>query len=165
MSLNKFMKFANTKGDAFSLLVDRYEFPGEEFGPTDDNPADEFETGRFIVVSHAIRHNGREWNTCGPTMKTTELKRLKDWFALIQDGSATTGGLCFTERELEFTYDKVSGNLQVHLFFGFLPPWEDSSDSVVIGFQAEKLDIGAAINSLHAQLKAFPSRPPIGNAT
>ena len=80
------MKIETRDGRLFSLIVKQYEFPDEELGPTEDNPADEFETGRFLIVSHIIRNADGEWNTRGPTMTTVELERLVNWLDQIRDG-------------------------------------------------------------------------------
>ena len=159
------MKIETADNRFFSLIVERYEFPDEELGPTEDNPADEFETGRFLVVSHAICNADGEWNVCGPTMTTSELQRFVDWLNLIGNGTPSTDGIYFTERDLEFTYDHSGGNLCVHLFRDFLPPWNGSADSVMIEFPINEIDLASAIISLQSQLLSFPGRPPIENAT
>ena len=159
------MKIETANNRFFSLTVERYEFPDEELGPTEYNPADEFETGRFLVVSHGIRNADGEWNTRGPTMTTNELQRFVDWLNLILNGSPPTDGIYFTERDLEFTYDASARNLCVHLFRDFLPPWIGSADHVTIEFSVNEIDLESAINSLQSQLDAFPGRPPIRNAT
>ena len=159
------MKIETADNRSFSMIVERYEFPEEELGPTEDNPADEFETGRFLIVSHAIRNADGDWNARGPTMTTNELQRLVDWLNLIRNGSPSTDGIYFTERDLEFTYDASAGNLCVHLFRDFLPPWIGSAEHVTIAFPANEIDLESAIKSLQSQLIAFPGRPLIGNAT
>ena len=159
------MKIETADGRFFSLTVDGYEFPDEELGPTEDNPADEFETGRFLIVSHVIRNADGEWNARGPTMTTDELQRFVDWLVLIRTGTQPTGGIYFTERDLEFTCDDSVSNLRVHLSWDFLPPWNDSDECVTIEFPIHDLDLASAVHSLRTQLIAFPGRPPIENAT
>ena len=68
-----------TSGQQFSLRIEAYEFPDEELGPTEDNPADEFDTGRFLIVSVAFSDAGRQWHASRPIMETSELQRLIDW--------------------------------------------------------------------------------------
>ena len=65
-------------GRSFSLHVERYEFPKEALGPTDDNPADEFDTGRFLVVRASFCNSDGSWMASGPEMDTVELERLAD---------------------------------------------------------------------------------------
>ena len=48
------MKLETPDGCYFSLNVDRYEFPNEELGPTEDNPAEDFE----IAGDHATFPSG-----------------------------------------------------------------------------------------------------------
>ena len=55
------MKFETLDGRFFSLLVEEYEFPDEELSPTEDNPAEDFETDRFLIVSHSFRNSDGEW--------------------------------------------------------------------------------------------------------
>lgn len=159
------MKIETADGRFFSLNVERYEFPHEVLGPTDDNPAEDFETGRFLIVSHVIRNADGEWTACGPTMTTDELQRFVDWLALIRDGVKPTSGIYFTERELEFTFDSSIDALYVHFFGDFLPPWNHTSECVKIEFSVGDIDLGSAIRSLQTQLNVFPGRPPIGDAT
>ena len=159
------MKLETPDSRLFSLTIKRYEFPDEKLGPTEDNPAEDFELGRFLIVAHTFRNSDGEWNTSGPTMTTEELYRFAEWLDSLCVGNPSTSGFYFTERELEFTFDDVAKNLQVHASFGFLPPWNDSGETVTIEFPLAQIDLEQAVISLQNQLARFPGRPPIGSAT
>ena len=159
------MKLETPDGRFFSLRVDAYEFPHEELGPTEGNPADEFETGRFVVVSHTFRNTDGEWRASGPIMTTTELQGLIDWLKSIQDRIVLKGGVSFTERVLEFTVDDSQSALRVHVFHGFLPSWVDPAESVTIEFPIASVRFDCVLDSLQRQLARFPGRPPIHDAT
>ena len=158
------MKFETLDGRFFSLLVEEYEFPDEELSPTEDNPAEDFETDRFLIVSHSFRNSDGEWRARGPTMTNVELQRFSDWLEAIRDGNVSTNGVYFTERDLEFTVDNARANLNVHVSYDFLPPWVDSPDSVTITFPIACIDFNGVLGSLRDQLIRFPGRPPITNA-
>jgi hypothetical protein len=97
------MRLETRDGRLFSLRIESYEFPDEDLGPTDDNPADEFDTGRFLVVAVMFRNPLGEWSASGPIMTTNELGRLADWIDSIVTGHPCTAGVYFTERDLEFS--------------------------------------------------------------
>lgn len=158
------MKLETPDGRLFTLNVDSYEFPDEELGPTDDNPADEFQSGRFLIVSHTFCNSDGEWHASGPTMTTSELQRLADWLESIRDGSVSQSGVYFTERDLEFTVDDSGSILRVHIFRDFLPSWIGSADAVTIDFPVACVQFDRVIESLRRQLTQFPGRPAIENA-
>ena len=165
------MKLETPDGRFFSLTIERYEFPDEELGPTEDNPADDFCTGRFLIVSHTFRNPDGEWNASGPTMTTSELQRFIDWLDSIRLGdtsildSDSINYAYFTERVLEFTVDEALQNLRVHVSFGFLPSWGNSAETVTIEFPLKHVNLDRVIASLEQQLARFPGLPPIENAT
>jgi len=158
------MKLETPDGRLFSLVVEDYEFPDEELGPTEDNPAEDFDTGRFLVVSHSFRNADGEWSARGPTMTTSELQRFSEWLEALRDGNASTNGVYFTERDLEFTVDDSHAYLHVHVFRRFLPSWVKSADPVTITFPIACVDFTGVLQSLRSQLSRFPGRPPIGDA-
>jgi len=150
------MKFETPDGCLFTLTIERYEFPDEELGPTEDNPAEDFETGRFLIVSHTFRNADGEWEASGPTMTTAELQQFIDWLDSIRHGLPTTDGVDFTEYDLEFTVDASTTFLRVHTFWDFLPAWVKPEESVIIEFAIRHLDLDAVIDSLEQQLAEFP---------
>jgi hypothetical protein len=159
------MRLETPDGNCFTLVVEGYEFPDEDPGPTDDNPADDFEAGRFLIVSHCFRSVDGQWNARGPTMTTTGMQRLITWLNSIRYGNPTADGVYFTERELEFTIDERRETLRVHVSGGFVPAWAESSESVTIEFPLRVIDLGRAIADLEKQIAQYPGRPPIRNAT
>lgn len=158
------MQLATADGRMFSLVVDRYEFPDEDLGPTDDNPADEFETGRDLIVTVSFTNADGSWRASGPIMTTTQLERLADWFESLARGSRICNGIYFTERDLELSIDEIAEIVSVHAFRDFLPPWSTSPDGVTIEFPLWEIDAVGAAKSLRAQLFKFPGRPPLDHA-
>ena len=159
------MELRSKSGNLFTLTVERYEFPDEELGPTEDNPADEdFDTGRFLVVSHEIGNADGQWHGEFPTMDTDEFSRFIDWLDSIRLNEIETCGAYFTEQCLEFTLDESSTSLLVHLSWELRPPWVNDGDTVVLSFPLTEIDLDATITSLHQQLTRFPGRPPLSNA-
>ena len=153
------MILATPDGQKFSLHVERYEFPDEELIPTDDNPATDFDTGRFLMVTVSINTPEGEWNATRPEMTTTELERLADWLETVLKGDPSCDGVYFTERDLEIGFDEGSNSLMVHLFWDFLPQWMAKDSHLTIAFQLERINLPAAISSLRSQLERFPGRP------
>ena len=159
------MKLESPDGRFFTLNVDGYEFPDEKLGPTEDNPADEFESGRFLIVSHTFCNSDGEWCASGATMTTSELQRLADWLESIRDGNVSQSGVYFTERDLEFTVDDSGSILRVHVFGNFLPSWIGQVDAITIDFPVACVQFDRVLKSLRRQLTQFPGRPPIQNVT
>ncbi|MAG92962.1 MAG: hypothetical protein CMJ48_04345 [Planctomycetaceae bacterium] len=155
------MKLQIPDGRSFSLRVDRYEFPDEELGPTEDNPADEFETGRFLIISVHFANDAGSWSATGPNLTTTEMEQLANWFESIPTHNSTDTGIYFIERDMELTVDTDATTLSVHLFRDFLPPWARSGETVTIDFPVKQMDLISAAAALREQLKQFPGRPPL----
>jgi hypothetical protein len=159
------MKLEVHGGPLFSLVVNRYEFPDEDLRPTEDNPVDEFETGRFLVVTASFRNADGQWNASGPIMTTDELERLAEWLDSVVKGHPLSAGIYFTERDLEFSIDLEERNLLVHVSRDFRPNWSMSSETVTITFPVDHIDLRCAVESLRSQLNRFPGRPPIQAAS
>ena len=157
------MELNASNGCRFTLTIERYEFPDEELGPTEDNPESDFDSGRFLVVSHAFGNSDGRWQGEFPTMDTVEFIRLIDWLDSIRRNDISTQGAYFTERCLEFTIDDTQTSLRVHLCDELLPPWS-ANNSVVLDFPLSEIDLPAAIASLRQQAITFPGRPPLPSA-
>jgi hypothetical protein len=153
------MRIETGDGRLFTLTVERYEFPDEELGPTEDNPAEDFDTGRFLIVAYSFQNGDGKWDARGPTMTTVELNRFVEWLDSIRNGTRSTEGFYFTERDLEFTFDDSNQSLCVHVFRDFLPTWSKSK-SVTIEFPLREIDMDSVLGSLRTQLAVFPGRPP-----
>ena len=143
------MRIETEDGRSFSLAIERYEFPDEELGPTEDNPADEFDTGRFLVVAVSFRNHDGAWNASGPEMTTDELDRLAKWLDSLRSGKPISQGVYFTERNLEFSIDD-KGHLRTagtYIWQFQLPPWASNkyTECVAIEFPLDQIDIGAAV--------------------
>ena len=147
-------------GQIFGLQITDYEFPDEELGPTEDNPADEFDTGRFLVVSVTFCDAGREWRASGPIMTTTELQRLVDWLESLAAGTRAKQGVYFTERDLEFSTDANQTQLYVHASWDFLPDWHKHG-TLTLDFPLAEIDLTTVTNDLKEQLAQFPGMPPL----
>lgn len=159
------MTFETQDGRFFSLEVERYEFPDEELGPTEDNPADEFDTGRFLVVVASFRNSTGAWEATAPLLTTTELERFAAWLESIAAGNPRSAGAYFTERDLEFSFDETTRQLLVHASGDLLPNWSERAACLTIGFPVDEIDLRSEVNSLRTQLQAFPGRPPIQTPT
>jgi hypothetical protein len=156
------MLLKTSDGRSFALHVDRYEHPDEELGPTEDNPADEFETERFLIVTVTFCNAEGSWSATAPEMTTTELARLADWLDSVAAGKPSREGVYFTERDLEFGVASAERRLFVHASWDFRPPWSgDPHATTTIAFPLDEIDLAAAIASLRDQLTAFPGRPPL----
>ncbi len=145
---------------SFSLIVDRYEFPDEELGPTEDNPAGEdFDPSRFLVVTVSVSTPEGSWQATAPEMTTSELERFADWLEEISQGKRLRMGVYFTERDIEFVVDEECKILTVYLYCDFLPPWMERSQDLALEFPLQAVDLGGAIASIRRQLEEFPGRP------
>jgi len=143
------------------VKVAHYEFPDEELGPTEDNPASDFETGRFLVVDCSFREGGRAWSASAAIMTTDELQRFSKWLESLKERAQAALGFFFTERELEFSIDDSRTNLHVYVSGSFLPSGHKSGETLRIDFPLADVDLDAAIKAINQELQAFPGRPPI----
>lgn len=159
------MQLGSPEGPSFSLNLNGYEFPNEELGPTEDNPADDFDRGRFLVVSVSFKTQTGDWRATAPEMTTTELERLVSWLESVSNRQPSGIGVYFTERDLEFTIDENLGRLNVHLLRDFLPPWIESEKSLTMSFPIDQANLREAVSSLRSQLARFPGRPPLWDQT
>lgn len=157
------MLLESSDGQLFLLHIDRYEFPDEELGPTKDNPADDFDRGRFLVVTVSCKISTGSWQATAPEMTTTELERLASWLESLQSGQPSGVGVYFTERDLEFTVDEARETLNVRLHRDFLPPWNKKGESLTMSFPIGEINLNEVVASMRSQLVQFPDRPPLPN--
>ena len=150
-----------TDDRSFTLAIDRYEFPDEELGPTEDNPAEDFDRGRFLIITVRLSDQSRSWKVTGPYVDTEELVRLADWLDSIARGNPTEDGIYFIERDWEWTVDAGVSTLTLHLSSAFLPPTSLRGKTYAMPFSVDSIDLPSAVSSLRRQLLAFPSRPPL----
>jgi hypothetical protein len=154
------MNITANDGTSFSLRVEGYEFPDEDLMPNEDNPADDFDTGRMLIVRFSGSHAEGSWSASGPEMDTTELAQLADWLDSIVAGDANAPGIYFTERDLEFTVSENLTVLHIHFFRDFLPPWIiDPAGQFMLDFPVNEVNLADASRSLREQLTAFPGGP------
>ena len=152
------MQLQSSDGQSFSLNVVRYEFPDEELGPNEDNPADDFDRGRFLVVTISLKSPDGAWEATAPEMTTTELEQFANWLESVSNGHPAGIDAYFTERDLEFTLDEKTGNLNVHLSRDFLPPWSNL-DVWTINIPIDRSSLSRAVSAIRLQLSEFPHRP------
>ncbi|MGI8977808.1 MAG: WapI family immunity protein [Pirellulaceae bacterium] len=152
------MQLESSDGHSFSLNVVGYEFPDEELMPNEDNPADDFDRGRFLVVTVSVKTPDGDWNATAPEMTTTQFERLANWLESVSSGHPSITGFYFTERDLEFTLDDEAGVLNVHLIRDFLPPWT-KLDVYTIAFPICRTNLVQAVSSIRSQLIRSPHRP------
>jgi len=152
------MQLQSSDGQSFSLNVVRYEFPDEELGPNENNPADDFDRGRFLVVTISLKTPDGEWEATAPEMTTTELEQFANWLESVSSGQFAGIGAYFTERDLEFTQDEKTRSLNVHLSRDFLPPWSNL-DVWTINIPIEQSSLSQAVSAIRLQLALFPHRP------
>jgi len=50
------VKLETSEVRLFLLAIEAYEFPDEELDPTADNPAEDLEADRFLIVPHSFRN-------------------------------------------------------------------------------------------------------------
>lgn len=156
------MRLEARNGCSFVLRVERYEFPDEELGPTQDNPAGDFETGRFLVVSVNFTTADGSWESFGPYLTTSELDQFADWLESISRNAPKGHGIYFIERDIEWTLDENASTLTLHLCGSFLPPWKGGEDCISIQFPLSDIDLAGAANSLREYCRQFPGRPRQG---
>lgn len=158
------MNLESADGDYFSFAIEGYEFPDEALGPTEDNPADQdFDTGRFLIVSCVFRNSEGEWSESFPEMDTTGLAHFIRWMESISNNVVIQEGVHFIEYGLEFSIDASHTVLHVHTFHHFLPPWT-TSGSVTLNFPIAGINFSDALASLRQMADQFPGRPPLGDA-
>jgi len=150
-----------TGSSRLTLKVDGYEFPDEPLGPTEDNPPDEFETARWLIVTFGFCFESQIWSVTGPYAKTSEIELLADWFDSIAIGDPSADGIRFIERDIEFTFNQRVSSLTVHLFRDFLPPLNRTCESFDMEFSLVEIELAGASNELRTILKRFPERPAI----
>lgn len=153
------MKLTNSSGESIELHVVGYEHPDDELGPTEDNPADDFDPGRFLIVTVAAKARGRSWDGTGAYLDTVELNRFANWLESIRRGQPSHYGIYFTEREMAWSVNYPLTELTVFLWHDLQPPWWDDLNSLPIDFSLTEIDLRDAIRSLRQQALKFPGLP------
>lgn len=147
-------------GDFFGFTIMGYQYPDEPLEPSDDNPADEFDTGRFLVVKFCFVRNAINWTRSGPILTTDDLIKLRDWMAELPSATTRTLGCYFTERELELSYDATRKSLSVHASYEFNSPFEQIGQPTRIVFSLDAQTVTYLVRQLDDCIHRFPGKPP-----
>lgn len=153
------MKLESSFDNWFSLNVAGYEFPDEELGPTQDNPADDFDVSRGLIVLLSCSTPSGSWTVTGPYFTTSELASLADWFLSLINRNPSSMGIYFIERCIEMSINQPLTSLTIHLSDECLPPGSNLGDTVNIVLPLNEIDLDGAIQSLRVILTHFPGRP------
>jgi len=90
------MRIATLEDTVFALRIENYEFPNEDLAPNEDNPADEFDPSRFLILSIQATNRDGSWSATGPVATTSDIRRLADWLDSIADKRHSEAGVYFT---------------------------------------------------------------------
>jgi hypothetical protein len=147
------MKLKSDSGNAFELVVLRYEHP--------DITADRWDAN-WLVVSGRVTAGEQSWRFVDACVTTFELAELAEWLQAIGNGRAPRE-YSFAEPNLAFSY--VDGNgplLRVRFAHESAPPWLTEPDARVRGlavdFAATDSDTASAVTELRNALIEFPIR-------
>lgn len=105
--------------------------------------------------------HGFQWEAISPSMMTSELKSLRDWFCSVRDNDMTWKFAAFMEPEIEISYIE-DGQIELSLSHAFYPeklikPNQDQYEKkFVIPFTKEVLQ--QKIEEIDKMLAQFPER-------
>ncbi|MFO0884320.1 MAG: hypothetical protein U0894_09040 [Pirellulales bacterium] len=143
----------------FGLTIIGYQYPNEPLEPSDDNPVDEFDTGRFLVIECHFVRNEVDWKRSGPFLSTDDLAKLRDWMVELPLVTIGTVGCYFTERDLELSYDASRKALSIHASYELNSPVERSGQTTTLVFRLDDSMIASLVGQLENCIRRFPGRP------
>ena len=142
------MRLRAASGNAFELLVLRYEFP--------DITEDRWDAN-WLVVSGKVTTADNGWQFVHPCVTTFELADFADWLdTLATDGEQ----YAFTEPNLAFTYSaQPAPALRVRFAHESAPPWvTGDAPELILEFPLDETDVHAAAAELRNALIEYPIR-------
>jgi hypothetical protein len=149
------MLFTNDEGSSFEMNIRGYQFPEVEDDKYDSN---------WLIVKINVNHPKGHWVSQYPCLLTWEVEDLAEWLSEIAYGRPAKSVLNFIEPNLEFYLenDKYTQILRVYFETEFRPDWAPWDEGIMqdlwLDFPLVKLDLDAAVQSLHNQRLKYPPR-------
>lgn len=146
-------------GEYLRFQILGYEHPDEDLGPSEDNPIEEFDAERFLIAECNFVLDGVAWTAKGAILTTSELEKLQEFVEQIGSSSVENLGCYFTERDIEFSYDRGACTIMVYASYRFRPPNNDSCGPIGISFPVTPEILRAVSVNLAKCVRRFPGRP------
>lgn len=148
------MKLQAESGNAFELVVLRYEHP--------DFTEDRWDAN-WLVVSGTVTAAGQSWGFVEPCITTFELAELADWLENPRNGALDPTTCAFTEPNLEFSYSgQPEPRLRIRFAHASAPPWlaepSERAGGLSLEFPLSEQDREAAVAALRHALREWPIR-------
>jgi len=148
------MRLKAESGDAFELLLLRYQFPDVHEDRWDSN---------WLVVSGKASLGGQSWHFSDPAATTFELAELADWLRDVAMRQHTFDEFELTEPNLAFfVANEPVPALRVRFAHESAPPWvtdhAERMSGVFVDFPLADVDLAAAADELRNALNDFPTR-------
>lgn len=105
--------------------------------------------------------NGLEWEAISPSIMTSELKSLRDWFCSVRDNDMTWTFAAFMDPEIEISYIE-DGQIELSLSHAFYPeklikPNQDQYEKKFV-ISSTKEALQQKIEEIDKMLAQFPER-------
>jgi hypothetical protein len=147
------MKLKSESGNAFELVVLRYEHP--------DITADRWDAN-WLVVSGTVIAGDQSWRFVDACVTAFELAELAEWLQAAAAGRAPREYV-FTEPNLAFSYlDGPEPQFRVRFAHESAPPWLTDADArmrgLAVDFAATEANTASAVAELRNALIEFPIR-------
>ena len=152
------MRLVGANGDQVELDIAGYQFP---------DIADEQWDSNWLNITITATVDHRSWTSRDPSLLTMEVEELARWLEAVTDAKEVDRELEFTEPNLAFQLDAISG-AEIHLRVWFecesRPAWKpnrvaDARD-LAATLSVSPTELRRAAADLHSQLARFPTRVP-----
>ena len=152
------LDIADAENDTRLILeVLGYQFPKNESDRSDLN---------WLRIAGRVRANRRSWKFVDPCLTTFELEQLRRWFLDVQARRFPVKTCSFTEPNLEFSYDELTGKLEVRFRLESAPPelpvGEDRFEGGAIRLDFSSSDAAKVVAGIDHALQRFPERSAVG---
>ena len=146
------MKIRGRNGNAFDLVVLRYENPDVTEDRWDAN---------WLVVSGTVTTGDQSWRFVDPCVTTFELAELAEWLDGLNWHESSE--CAFTEPNLAFAYSPSPDSvLRIRFAHESAPPWirgvEERLEGVTLEFPMRARDAADAAAALRNTLVDYPIR-------
>jgi hypothetical protein len=146
-------------GEYLRFRIIGYEHPDENIEPSEDNPIADFDEERFLIAECHFALGGVAWTAAGAILTTGDLAKLQDFVEQSGSSGTESPGCYFTERDIEFSYDRVARTIVVYVSYRFKPPNNGSCGPIEIAFPVTAEILGAVSENLAKCIRQFPGRP------
>ncbi|MBL4604457.1 MAG: hypothetical protein JKY02_01970 [Flavobacteriaceae bacterium] len=146
------MVFNGINNQTVEFRVTNYEFPNNTTCEYDSN---------WLLIYLKVKSSFGNWKTIDPSLLTTEVKIIIEWFENLSKNNVIENGLTFLEPNLEFQLMKNQSNCKhIRMLFDLesKPKNHEKDKEYYVDFEFSINQLNKVVEDLKNELKPYPIR-------